>query len=177
VSLWTHYKYSILCCGSASVVSGRVTRSVARHWRWWSLGTALCTRSRVQLWPTTLRQRPPNDDIGPLLAFTTSDYTAGHIANPRPYTTVKKSATGRIKQQQVLVRTVSHGWAISCFGCIQWDRIFKLYGMLHHLSQHIALSRQKRWTNVSACFFDLQCQLPISLIGIMFDAFSREAAI
>ena len=43
-----------LCVCDSAVVSGRVTRSLARQWRWWSSGSALCTRSRVQLSTTSV---------------------------------------------------------------------------------------------------------------------------
>jgi len=33
----------------------------------------------------------------------------GRVANPRPVATVKKLATGRVVQRQVLTRTVDHG--------------------------------------------------------------------
>ena len=33
----------------------------------------------------------------------------GRVANPRPVATIKKWATGRVMQQQVLTRTVGHG--------------------------------------------------------------------
>ena len=33
----------------------------------------------------------------------------GRVANPRPVATIKKWATGRVMQRQVLTRTVGHG--------------------------------------------------------------------
>jgi len=33
----------------------------------------------------------------------------GRVANPRPVATIKKLATGRVTQRQVLTRTVDHG--------------------------------------------------------------------
>ena len=46
----------------------------------------------------------------------------GRVANPRPVATIKKWATGRVMQRQVLTRTVGHGETGFLLRSIDLDR-------------------------------------------------------